>query len=53
MYLRDNNYPLPSGAVLMSPWVGKCPLIAISYVQVSLHHRSHDELRIMGIQRRL
>ncbi|KAI0652405.1 Alpha/Beta hydrolase protein [Trametes meyenii] len=21
MYLRDNNYPLPSGAILMSPWV--------------------------------
>ncbi|KIL60784.1 hypothetical protein M378DRAFT_130353 [Amanita muscaria Koide BX008] len=21
MYLRDNDYPLPSGAVLMSPWV--------------------------------
>lgn len=21
MYLRDNNYPLPSGAMLMSPWV--------------------------------
>lgn len=23
MYLRDNDYPLPSGAILMSPWVGK------------------------------
>lgn len=22
MYLRDNNYPVPSGAILMSPWVG-------------------------------
>jgi acetyl esterase/lipase len=22
MYLRDNGYPLPSGAILMSPWVG-------------------------------
>ena len=22
MYLRDNDYPLPSGAILMSPWVG-------------------------------
>ena len=21
MYLRDNDYPLPSGAMLMSPWV--------------------------------
>jgi acetyl esterase/lipase len=25
MYLRDNNYPMPSGAILMSPWVGKSP----------------------------
>ena len=23
MYLRDNNYPLPSGAIVMSPWAGK------------------------------
>lgn len=23
MYLRDNDYPLPAGAILMSPWVGK------------------------------
>jgi acetyl esterase/lipase len=23
MYLRDNNYPMPSGAILMSPWVGE------------------------------
>ena len=22
MYLRDNGYPLPSGAILFSPWVG-------------------------------
>jgi acetyl esterase/lipase len=22
MYLRDNSYPLPAGAILMSPWVG-------------------------------
>lgn len=22
MYLRDNNYALPSGGILMSPWVG-------------------------------
>lgn len=24
MYLRDNDYPLPSGAILFSPWVGRC-----------------------------
>ena len=23
MYLRDNDYPLPGAAMLMSPWVGK------------------------------
>ena len=23
MYLRDNNYPLPGGGILMSPWVGE------------------------------
>ena len=23
LYLRDNDYPLPSGAILMSPWVGE------------------------------
>lgn len=23
LYLRDNNYPLPSAAILMSPWVGE------------------------------
>ncbi len=23
LYLRDNKYPLPSGAIVMSPWAGK------------------------------
>lgn len=23
MYLRDNEYPLPGAAILLSPWVGK------------------------------
>ena len=23
MYLRDNDYPLPGGGILMSPWVGE------------------------------
>lgn len=23
LYLRDNKYPLPSSAILMSPWVGQ------------------------------
>lgn len=25
LYLRDNEYPMPAGAILMSPWVGKYP----------------------------
>lgn len=27
MYLRDENYPLPGGAILMSPWVGALNLV--------------------------
>ncbi|KAG5219947.1 alpha/beta-hydrolase [Salix suchowensis] len=27
MYLRDNAYPLPAGAILISPWVGKYQII--------------------------
>ena len=23
LYLRDNEYPMPGGAILMSPWVGQ------------------------------
>ena len=23
LYLRDNGYPLPGGAILFSPWVGE------------------------------
>lgn len=23
LYLRDNGYPLPCGAILLSPWVGE------------------------------
>ena len=26
LYLRDNEYPMPGGAILMSPWVGQCLL---------------------------
>lgn len=29
MYLRDNKYPLPSGAILMSPWVGEYQWIVV------------------------
>ena len=53
MYLRDNNYPLPSGTILFSPWVGEFsrthhrPLLE----QLMPRFRSHDELRIVGQQR--
>jgi acetyl esterase/lipase len=29
MYLRDNGYPLPAGAILMSPWVGQSPVFLV------------------------
>jgi acetyl esterase/lipase len=38
MYLRDNGYPLPAGAILMSPWVGEC-LRVYSDVRGSLTRR--------------
>jgi acetyl esterase/lipase len=31
MYLRDNAYPLPSGAILMSPWVGESIPVFINW----------------------
>lgn len=31
MYLRDNAYPLPSGAILMSPWVGESISVLINW----------------------
>lgn len=63
MYLRDNNYPMPGGAILMSPWVGACPsthvvvpflsprtyLIMVFYSLL----RSDAQLRLMGPKRRL
>jgi acetyl esterase/lipase len=36
MYLRDNGYPMPAGAILMSPWVGEYP--------DSNHHNERREL---------
>jgi acetyl esterase/lipase len=27
MYLRDNDYPLPGAAILLSPWVGESKLV--------------------------
>lgn len=38
MYLRDYNYTLPAGAILMSPWVGKC----LSFPSVPLAHDYAD-----------
>ena len=29
LYLRDNGYDLPGGAILLSPWVGKLSTIGI------------------------
>ena len=30
MYLRDNDYPLPGAAILLSPWVGKPKIVSRS-----------------------
>src|ERR1700691_5452064 len=32
MYLRDNDYPLPSAAILMSPWVGLYQLLQSIFI---------------------
>lgn len=32
MYLRDNDYPMPGGAILMSPWVGAYHSSRMHYV---------------------
>ena len=34
MYLRDNDYPLPGGGVLLSPWVGKYHLHSAGKIAV-------------------
>ena len=35
MYLRDNGYTLPSGAILLSPWVGECHGLLSSFVIIN------------------
>ena len=47
MYLRDNDYPLPSAAILMSPWVGSYELletISIGLVLTVSIDRFNNEL---------
>ena len=36
MYLRDNEYPLPAGGILMSPWVGAYFNFSNSYILFTL-----------------
>lgn len=51
MYLRDNDYPLPAGAILMSPWVGKFGIATSSAPTThNSDDRSHHELRVLGKQ---
>ncbi len=46
MYLRDNKYPLPGGAILMSPWVGKSlsvqDLLSALFTPGSFHRLDHE-----------
>ena len=37
MYLRDNGYTLPSGAILLSPWVGEYLLFCFLLLFVIIH----------------
>lgn len=51
LYLRDNEYPLPAGAILMSPWVGMySPQLCHPLISYSVVARSHYELQIVGYQ---
>lgn len=51
MYLRDHAFPLPSGAILMSPWVGECIVMNGQKIAAHFHFdRSDHELRILGIE---
>jgi acetyl esterase/lipase len=49
MYLRDNAYPLPAGAILMSPWVGTSVRYT-SALHVNDCYRPNNELRLLGLQ---
>lgn len=55
MYLRDNGYPLPSAAILFSPWVGELSSQEITSFLVRAYNfaslRSYHELRLLGQQR--
>jgi acetyl esterase/lipase len=43
MYLRDNGYTLPSGAILLSPWVGEClDLFFLSRFLIIIHPVAAD-----------
>ncbi|KAG6889485.1 hypothetical protein C0992_004990 [Termitomyces sp. T32_za158] len=47
MYLRDHNYSLPAGAILMSPWVGKFipflyVFLAYDYADLTMSCESWD-----------
>ena len=60
MYLRDNDYPLPGAAILMSPWVGEYCFIShlcitcVRDTALTLDIRRLDnELRFLGIERPL
>lgn len=52
LYLRDNKYPLPAAAILMSPWVGECASASYFEKEVYLtgffEIRHDHELRLLG-----
>ena len=50
MYLRDNAYPLPAGAILMSPWVGGYLPLFLQVVTLfaDRKYRLDKKLRFLG-----
>lgn len=41
MYLRDEGYPLPSGAILMSPWVDLTMSCEVRRFLLQAHDGTH------------
>jgi acetyl esterase/lipase len=48
LYLRDNGYTLPGGAILFSPWVGRYKWCIFTANSLRRKDRFNPKLRIMG-----
>lgn len=49
LYLRDNEYTLPGGAILFSPWVGEQLTDVLIFLDININIYGPDpELCILG-----